>query len=118
MDLTNQQELYGSVVQKAWEDADFKARLVADPVATLEAFTGKPLNIPAGKTLVVRDQTDDSAVYINIPPSKSIEDVELTDDQLEAVAGGQSLTIIDIEDILLPSPTFPETPIFGEFGSK
>lgn len=88
MDLTQQQEMYGKIVQKAWEDPNFKASLVADPVATLEAFTGQSFKLPPGQTLVVRDQTDPSTVYINIPPSNISEDAVLTDEQLEAVAGG------------------------------
>jgi hypothetical protein len=59
------------------------------------------MNIPTGKTLVVRDQTDESTVYINIPANINLEDVELNEEQLEAVAGGRDIadmigSIIDI----------------------
>jgi hypothetical protein len=103
MDFTKQQEVYAQVVQKAWEDADFKAKLVADPIATLEAFTGEKFNVPEGKTLVVRDQTDESTMYINIPPAQTRDEVELTDEQLEAVAGGAHREpVIDIEKLFGP----------------
>ncbi|TWI03218.1 putative ribosomally synthesized peptide [Flavobacterium tiangeerense] len=89
MEFTPDQKLYAEIVQKAWEDTAFKAELAANPVAAIEKLTGKKLNLPEGKTLVVRDQTDESVVYINIPAaSKQMDDVELNDDQLEAVAGG------------------------------
>lgn len=88
MDFSKQQEMYAKVVQKAWEDPNFKSSLVADPLATLEAFTGQSFKLPPGQTLVVRDQTDPSTIYINIPQDKTSEDVVLTDEQLEAVAGG------------------------------
>ncbi|WP_367393036.1 TOMM propeptide domain-containing protein [Lewinella sp. LCG006] len=88
MDFKNSQEGYGRILKEAWGNADFKQRLVANPVATIEAFTGKEFNLPEGKTLVVRDQTDESTVYINIPPDTS--EMELTDEQLELVAGGDS----------------------------
>ena len=88
MDFKNSREMYSKVLQEAQENADFKQRLVADPVATLKAFTGKDIDLPVGKTVVVRDQTDESTVYINIPPDVSA--MELTDEQLEMVAGGDS----------------------------
>ena len=89
MEFTPDQKLYAEIVQKAWEDAKFKQELIVNPVATIEKFTGKKMNLPEGKMIVVRDQTDESVVYINIPAaSKQMDDVELNDDQLEAVAGG------------------------------
>jgi predicted aminopeptidase len=89
MEFTQEQKLYAEIVQKAWEDASFKEELVANPVATIEKFTGKKMNLPEGKTLVVRDQTDESTVYINIPATPKLSvDTELNEDQLEAVAGG------------------------------
>jgi len=74
MNLTKEQEIYAQVVQKCWEDASFKQELIDNPVETLEKFSGKSLNIPEGKTLIVRDQTDGSAVYINIP--RKVENME------------------------------------------
>jgi hypothetical protein len=89
MEFTQEQKLYAEIVQKAWEDATFKKELVANPVATIEKFTGKKVNLPEGKTIVVRDQTDESVAYINIPASpKKAVDVELNEEQLEVVAGG------------------------------
>ena len=104
MEFTAEQKLYADIVQKAWEDANFKKALVENPVATIEAFTGQKLNLPAGKTLVVRDQTDESTVYINIPAQVDMSDVELSENQLEAVSGGK----MDLNEIV----TFPGFEIF------
>lgn len=102
MEFTQEQKLYAEIVQKAWENAEFKKELIADPAAAIEKFTGKKLDLPEGKTLVVRDQTDESVVYINIPvSSKSAVDAELNEEQLEAVAGGTAL------DVFLPKLPFP-----------
>lgn len=87
MEFSQEQKLYGEIVQKAWEDADFKKELVANPVAAIEKLTGKKMTLPEGKTLVVRDQTDDSTVYINIPAKQEV-DAELNDAQLDLAAGG------------------------------
>jgi hypothetical protein len=112
MEFTQEQKLYAEIVQKAWEDADFKKELVANPVAAIEKFTGKKMNLPEGKTFVVRDQTDESAVYINIPATpKKLVDAELDEAQLEAVAGGivgPGGCIPDFPFPWAPTPTFPE----------
>ncbi|WP_415328995.1 NHLP leader peptide family RiPP precursor [Chryseobacterium sp. MMS23-Vi53] len=91
MEFTQEQKMYAEIVQKAWDDAEFKNELVNNPVATIEKFTGKKLNLPEGKKLVVRDQSDESVVYINIPAAKSTVDAELSEEQLEAVSGGANV---------------------------
>jgi len=90
MEFTQEQKLYAEIVQKAWEDAKFKNELMANPIEAIEKSTGKKLNLPTGKTLVVRDQTDETTVYINIPAKPNTEDVELNEEQLEVVAGGMA----------------------------
>ena len=91
MEFTAEQKLYADIVQKAWEDANFKKALVDNPVAAIESFTGQKLNLAAGKTLVVTDQTDEQTVYFNIPATPDFTNLELNEEQLEAVAGGDSL---------------------------
>ena len=88
MEFAQQQKLYAEIVQKAQEDVQFKTELMANPVVAIEQLTGHKLNLPQDKTLVVRDQTDESTVYINIP--KDPRNMELTEEQMEAVAGGKT----------------------------
>ncbi len=76
-----------SVVNKAWDDPQFKSDLVASPKAAIEAATGT--KIPDGVKIVVTDQTDTSKVYVNLPPKPDFDNMELTDEQLEQVAGGE-----------------------------
>ncbi|WP_082603419.1 NHLP leader peptide family RiPP precursor [Flavobacterium sp. Root901] len=103
MEFTQEQKLYAEIVQKAWENAEFKKELVANPLAAIEKVTGKKLNLPEGKTLVVRDQTDDSTIYINLPAKANLDDVELSDKQLETVAGGYTTPFdLTLEYIVLP----------------
>ena len=88
MEFTQEQKLYAEIVQKAWEDENFKKALVANPIEAIEKLTGKKLNIPEGKALLVRDQTDENTIYLNIPVKPNLENVELSEKQLDAFAGG------------------------------
>ena len=87
MKLT-EQNFYSTVVQKAWDDPQFKSDLISSPVETIERFTGQKSNLSHDQKFVVVDQTDESTVYLNIPRKVEIDELELTDEQLEMVAGG------------------------------
>lgn len=100
MELTKNQEGLQKAVMTAWEDAEFKKELLANPVKAIESLTGEKFEVPHGKEFIVIDSTDDSKIYYNFPTKKSVMEVELTDEQLEMVAGGAATfptiaTIID-----------------------
>jgi hypothetical protein len=40
-------------------------------------------------TVVVEDQTNPSIIYLNIPAKPDYSNIELTDEQLEVIAGGE-----------------------------
>ncbi|AXG69008.1 NHLP leader peptide domain protein [Kordia sp. SMS9] len=82
------QELMQELITRAWESETFKLQLVNDPKAAIESVTGKSFELPEGKRVVVQDQSDDNVVYINIPAKPNLDEMELTDEQLEKVAGG------------------------------
>ena len=67
MEVTREQQLFQQIINEAWENESFKADLMSNPVQAIETLTGEKLDLPEGKTLVVRDQTDENTVYINIP---------------------------------------------------
>ena len=100
MELTKAQKLVHEIVQKVWEDPKFKKSLLADPAEAIENLTGQSLRIPEGKSLVVVDQTDPSTIYFNLPAEPNLEDLELNEEQLEAIAGGATPP-----EILFASPS-------------
>ncbi len=70
----------------------------ADPIDAIEKATGERVHLPEGKTLIVKDQTDGSVVYVNVPAEPNLEDLELSEEQLEAVAGGLRIPILNLPD--------------------
>ncbi|TCP24023.1 putative ribosomally synthesized peptide [Tenacibaculum skagerrakense] len=118
MKSNQQEELFQKVISEAWENETFKKELLENPVEAIEKLTGKTLQIPEGKKFLVRDQSDELNVYINIPANRTVEDAELNEEQLELVAGGITgdgcvIGFPNPFDIIfpLPSPTFPTKPI-------
>lgn len=80
-------ELMKSLVEKAWENAQFKDQLMKEPRQTLESFTGEKLSDET--KIIVEDQSNPEVIYFNIPRQVSLDNLELTDEQLEIVAGGE-----------------------------
>ncbi len=95
------QELLQTLITKAWEDANFKERLIANPKEEIERIIGKSLS--DDKDVLVVDQSNPDHVYINIPAKPDFDNLELTEDQLEAIAGGsQDPFSWGLENIGLP----------------
>ncbi len=88
MELTKEQRVLQQVINEAWGNEAFKQELMKDPGKAIEQLTGEKLVVPEGKTMVVRDQTAENTIYINIPAEEGVEDVELNEEQLQAVSGG------------------------------
>jgi hypothetical protein len=87
----NSEKNLKTLINKCWEDTSFKQELVANPVQAIEALSGKPFDLK-GRKIIVNDQTDPSAVYINIPVNP--DNMELSEVELEAVAGGKGIEIL------------------------
>lgn len=88
------QEFISKVITEAWENETFKKDLINNPKATLEQFLGQSFDLD--KKIKVVDQTDSNYVYINIPAEPELEDVELSEDQLDLVSGGADRPWYDV----------------------
>lgn len=72
---------HGKIIARAWRDPAFKAKLLADPHATLKEAG---LQVREGVTVKVVENTDNH-VHVVLPPKPT---GELTDAELDKVAGG------------------------------
>ena len=96
MKYTQQQQLQGaellkSLVEKAWENPEFKNQLIKEPKKVLETVTGQ--KIAEDAKVVVEDQSNSDYVYFNIPRKVNVDNFELSDEQLEIISGGETVIL-------------------------
>lgn len=75
-----------SIIERAWKDAEFKAQLVEDPKAALRAM-GE--TVPDFLNIKVVEETGNTRYFV-LPqdPNSLMESELLSDEELDAVAGG------------------------------
>ena len=83
--LEEQQEAVQKIQERAVVDADFRQRTLADPASVVHEVSGKTL--PDGFTL--RAVSNDNADLTLVLPDPEAEMEELSDTDLEQVAGGR-----------------------------
>jgi hypothetical protein len=110
MSANSQKSVTEKVVTEAWNNPAFKAALIENPEEAIRSLTGQQVKLPEGKDrMVVVDQTDPRAFYFNLPVQVDMDDVELTEEQLEVVAGGGRVNFIDVFKVPIircfPSPS-------------
>jgi hypothetical protein len=96
------------VFQRASSDAEFRALALRDGTAAVEQVVGAPL--PDG--LKIRFvENDGAAITLGLPPARTTD--ELSDRELEAVAGGRNFTGPSVPGPSVPGPTLPGHVIAG-----
>ncbi|HEX5848538.1 MAG TPA: NHLP leader peptide family RiPP precursor [Rubrobacter sp.] len=79
-------EMERRIVQRSIEDDVFRQRLLSDPKAAVEQELGTRL--PEDVRVVALEETEQT-IYLVLPNSSPLgEDGELSDQELESVAGG------------------------------
>jgi hypothetical protein len=90
-------ELEAKLVAQAWKDEAFKQELINNPKAVLEREIGQ--KIPENADIRVLEETANT-VYLVIPKKPTVD--ELSEEQLEAVAGGGSGIVPDEVSFVIP----------------
>ena len=79
--MTTATEMKTRILDRASEDGDFRAHLIADPKAAISSELGRA--IPEGFDVVVHEDSGTTA-HLVLPPSP-----ELSETEMETVAGGK-----------------------------
>lgn len=83
-ELKQRQELEAQFIAKAWESENFKQELISNPKAIFAKVLGSPL--PENVQIEVLEEN--SITYYLVIPNKPEVVEELSDEALDAVAGG------------------------------
>lgn len=81
------QQLEENIISNARKNNDYRKRLLNDPKALLESQLGQPL--PSGFKVSVLEETP-TQTYIVLPYDAPKSGSELSDEDLESVAGGKA----------------------------
>jgi hypothetical protein len=85
-------DLETALIEKCWKDSDFKKAVLSDPKGMLERHIGQKL--PTQLSIVIHEE-DANTLHFSIPPAPS-NLTELSDDDLEKVAGGTDVLLITV----------------------
>jgi hypothetical protein len=100
-------EMERKLIQRSLEDSSFRQRLLADPKGTMEHELGTQLP----ESIEVRVVEESAEIIYLVLPSRSadMQGGELSDQELEAVAGGLSADCQSITDDPGECPEPPDT---------
>jgi len=81
-------DLETKIIVKAWEDEGFRARFLTEPKAMFEERLG--VKLPEALTITAHAE-DAGHLHLVIPAKPDIDMDELSDEDLERIAGGTSV---------------------------
>ncbi len=89
----NPEEMRQRLIERSAQDEELRQRLLSDPKGTVEQELGATL--PEGIEIRAVEETPET-VYLVLPPKASaVQGGELSDRELEAVAGGWDPRAVD-----------------------
>ena len=83
-------DLEVALVEKCWKDPEFKKQILSDPKGMLERLVGKKL--PGDVKIFVHEENAET-LHFSLPPTPT-NATELSDEDLEKVAGGTELIAV------------------------
>ncbi len=95
---------YAKIIAQAWVDEEFKQRLLADPSTVLKE---NGIEIPDGMT-VKFVEAKENEILVQLPP-RPPDSSQLSDEDLQKVAGGGGHTTLSGTSVAAPFVTGPIT---------
>ncbi len=97
------QDIEARIIAKAWKDEAYKQELLSNPKAVIEREFG--VEFPADVKVQILEENPTS-LYFVLPISPVTIAQELSQEQLEAIAGGASTfgTVFDISVVVTKTP--------------
>jgi hypothetical protein len=89
------------IIERIWKDPAFKKEFLADPKGSIEKYSGQ--KFPAEVKIVVHEE-DGKTMHLSIPPAPANLN-ELSDEDLERVAGGTDAITTVIVGIITAAAT-------------
>lgn len=88
-EVSPRNQLRTALIEKCWKDPEFKAQVIADPKGMYEKATGKKL--PDNMRIFIHEEDPDT-LHFSIPSAPE-HSTELSDEELERVAGGTEVVV-------------------------
>jgi len=86
--MKQRQQLEQHLIEKAMKDPEFRKRLIENPKAVIQEVTG--VELPPSFNLSILEE-DPQTVYLVLPCIPTpLDEMELTENELEMVAGGRA----------------------------
>jgi hypothetical protein len=83
-------DLETRLIEKAWKDPEFRRQVLSDPKGMLESYLGRKL--PEGLKIHIHEE-DANTLHFSVPPAPA-NVAQLSDEDLEKVAGGTEIAIM------------------------
>jgi len=98
----SRRELEEKIVARAWKDDEFRRKFLADPKGQFEEHLG--VKLPESLKITAHAESENSLHFV-IPQTPAQKLDELSDEELEKVAGGVTPTVTLIVASLMASAT-------------
>ena len=106
-EIRSRRDIEEFLVSRATSDEAFLAELRANPKAVVERELANLMpgfvQLPGSMEIEVLEENPNK-LYLVLPPRPMAEDGELSDSQLEAVAGGATVTTVQVNPTTNPNP--------------